>query len=116
MNKNFTVFRVYDGLHGSAKDLHAVAVKHTTLVQFHATVERRLSAERQENTVRAFLGYDTLYEIGRHGQEVYLVGNALRGLHCGYVGIDKHGLKALFPEGLECLAAGVVKFSCFAYL
>ena len=116
LNEEFAVFGVDDGLHGGTQHLDAVPLEHAFLVEGHTTVQRRLPAEGQHDAVRPLLLNDLLDEVRGDGQEVNLVGHALRGLHGGDVGVDEDGLDALFLEGLECLRTGVVELAGLADL
>ncbi len=114
--KEFAVFGVDDGLHGGTENLHSVLLQHALAIERHAAVEGCLSAKREQNAVGALFLYHTLHEIGRHGQEVNLVGYALRGLHGGDVRVDKHGLDSFLTQGFQGLRAGVVELACLADL
>ena len=114
LDKELAVFSVDDGAHGGAEHLHAVALEHSRAEELHAAVEGGLAAEGEQDAVGALLGDDALDKGGRHGQEVYLVGKSLGGLHGGDVGVDEHSLEPLLLHGLERLGAGVVKLAGLA--
>ena len=82
----------------------------------YATVQCRLSTERQEYAVRTFLLDDPLHEIGSDGQEVDFIGHPFRGLHGGDVRIDEHRTDAFFLQGFQCLRTRIVEFPCLSYL
>lgn len=86
------------------------------MVQLDAAIQGRLAAECQHDAVGALLGYDALHEEGGDGQEIDVVGHTLAGLHRGDVGVDQHGLDSLLAQGLQGLAAGIVKLAGLAYL
>ena len=115
LHEQLTVFRIHDGLHGSTQHLDAVLLQHAALVELHATVQRRLSAERQEDAVGTFLLNDPFHEVRLHRQEINLVCHALRGLYRSNIRIDEYRLHALFTKCLECLTAGVVELTGFTY-
>ncbi len=116
LHKEFAVFRIDDGLDGSAQHLHSILLQYALLEERDAAVERRLSAKGEQDALRALLLDDALHEIGGYGQEIDVVGNALAGLDRGDVGVDEYGLDALFLEGFQGLRTAVVEFACLAYL
>ena len=63
-----------------------------------------------------FLLNHFLYEEGGDGQKVNLVGHTFGRLHCGDIGVDEHGLDALFLQGFQGLAARVVELACLTNL
>ena len=116
LHEQLAVLGVDDGLHGSTQYLHVVLLEHACLIEGDAAVQGRLSAKGQHNAVGALLRDDFLHEIGRHGEEIDLVGHALRGLHGGDIGVDEDGGDAFLLQCLQGLRTGVVKFARFAYL
>lgn len=44
------------------------------------------------------------YIVRCYGEEVHLVGQPLRGLHCGNVGVDEQCLDVLLLQGLDRLS------------
>ena len=113
-HEEFTVFGVHDGLNGRAEHLKSVFFKHSVSEEFHAAVQRGLSAEGKHDALRFFLFNDTLDEIGGDRKEVDVVSHSFGGLHGGDVGIDEDGFDAFFLESLEGLGTGIVKLSCLA--
>ena len=111
LDEELAVLRVHDGLHGRTQDAHAKLLQHAALLQFHTTVECGLSTKGQEDAVGTLLLDNALNEIGLHGEEVDLVGHTLGGLHRGNIGVDEHRLDIFLAQGLEGLAAGVVKLA-----
>ena len=111
LDEELAVLRVHDGLHGRTQDAHTILLQHAALLQFHTTVECGLSTKGQEDAVGTFLLDNALDEIGLHGEEVDLVGHTLGGLHRGNIGVDEHRLDIFLAQGLEGLAAGVVKLA-----
>ena len=112
--EKLAVFGVHDGLYGCTEYLHVVLFQCAVLVEAHAAVECRLPAKGEQDAVGAFFLYDPLYEIGRDGQEVYLVGNPFRCLYGGDVGVDEYGVYTLFFEGFEGLRPRIVKLAGFS--
>ena len=102
-SEEVTVFRVHNGLDGSTQDLDIVLLEDAALMECYTAVERCLSAEGEENALRALLLDDLLDEEGGDGKEVDLVSNAFGGLYRGNVGVDEYGAYPLFAHGLECL-------------
>ena len=64
LHKEVAVFRVHDSLYRS-----------TVQVKFRTAVQRSLSAESQQNTVRLFFFDDFFYEIRSYRQEINFIGN-----------------------------------------
>ena len=113
-DEELAVFGVDDGADGGAENLDAVAFEDARAIEFYAAVKGGLSAESEQDAVGALLLDDAFYKVGGDREEVYLVGEALRGLHRGDVGVDEDGDYAFLFHGFEGLRAGVVKFAGFA--
>jgi hypothetical protein len=94
--KKVAVFGNHDCLYRCAEHLHTIFVEHAVEIQLRAAVQCRLSAEGEKYAVGAFLLDYLLHEVGRNRQEIHLVGNALRRLYGGDVGVDEHTRDALF--------------------
>ena len=116
LDKELAVLGVDDGLHRRPQHLDAIALQHSAAVEFDSAVEGGLAAERKEYALRAFFLYDFFDEGGGDRQEVYLVGNAFRGLYGGYVGVDEDRGQSLLAQGLQGLRAAVIEFPGFSYL
>ena len=104
-NKQLAVFRIHDGLHGSAEHFHAIALKHAAAIQLHAAVEGCLAAEGEQNSVGTLFLDNALDKEGCHGQEVGLVGHSFGSLHRGDVRIDQYGGCTLLTQSFEGLGA-----------
>ena len=121
LHKQVAVFRVDNGLHRGSQNLYAVFLQYTVLVQFHATVQSRLSTKRQQNAVRPFFLDDALYELWRHRLEIHRVGHGLRGravrfvflrgLYRSDIRINQYRVDAFFLQSFQCLRTAVVEFS-----
>ena len=116
LDKQLAVFRVHDGLHGRAEHLEVILLQYAAAVEFNTAVQRRLSTERQHNTLRAFFFYHALDEIRSDGQEINTVGHAFRSLHRGNVRIDEHCFDALLFECFQRLATRIIELTGFADL
>ena len=116
LHKEFTVFSVHNGLNGRAENFHSIFFQHSRTVKLHTAVEGCLTPEAQQDAVGAFFLDDTLHKIGLYGQEIYLIGNALRSLDSCNVGIDEHRLDALFTQSFQCLRTGIVELAGLTYL
>ena len=114
LHEQFAVFRVDDGFDGGAQHLHAVPLEHAAAEQFHAAVQRRLSAEGEQDAVRPLLLDDLLHELRSHGQEIHFVRHALGSLDGSDVGVHEHGPDALLSEGLQGLGTTIVEFAGLA--
>ena len=102
-SEEVTVFGIHDSLDGSTQDLDVILLEDAALVECYTAVERCLSTEGKENSLRTLLLDDLLDEEGGDGEEVDLVSDAFGGLYRGDVGIDEYGAYPLFAHGLECL-------------
>ena len=111
LHEKLAVLGVHDGLDGCAEHAHVVFLKHSALVELHATVERGLPSKGEEDAVGLLLLDDPLHEIRLYGKEIYLVGHALRSLHGGNIGVDENRLYALLTQSLQSLRAGIVEFA-----
>ena len=111
LDKEFAVFSVHDGLHGSAKHLEIIFFQHTTLVELNTAVECCLSTKCKHNTLWTFLLNHSLDEIGSDGKEVNLVSHAFRSLDSGDIWVDENSLDAFFFEGFQSLATRIVELS-----
>ena len=105
-----------DGLDRRAEHGDAVAGEDPRFRERHAAVERGLAAEGEQDAVGLLPGDHLLDEIGRHRQEIDLVGEVSGGLDRGDVGVDEDDLEALLLQGLDGLAAGVVELAGLADL
>ncbi|OPZ81751.1 MAG: hypothetical protein BWY77_00498 [bacterium ADurb.Bin431] len=114
--EEIAVLGVHDRLNRGAEHSHSVASQNSLPLQLDPAVEGGLAAETEQDAIRLFLLDHLLDKIGGHRQKVDLVGEMLGGLDGGDVGIDQDGLDALFLEGLDRLAAGIVKFARFTDL
>ena len=68
-------FGVHNRLNGSTQHAHAIFLKNSVLIEFRTAVQRRLSAECQQNAVGTFFLDDFFHEIGSHRQEINLIGD-----------------------------------------
>ena len=89
-DEKVAVFRVHDRLDARAEHFHAVVFQNAFLIEFRAAVQRRLTAESEQNAVWPLLFDDFRHEIGRDGLEIHLVGDAFRSLNRGDVRIHQH--------------------------
>ena len=102
---------IHDGFYRGTQHLDTVTFQRALVVEFDSTIESRLSAEGQQDTIWTFLSNDLLDKIGRYRKEIYAVGHAFRGLNGGDVRIDQHGFDSILSESLQCLRAGVVELA-----
>ena len=103
LHEKLTVFRIHDGLYRCTQHACIIFFEDTCLIQSHTTVQCRLSTERQEHTVRTFLGNHLFYEIRSHRKEIDLVGNPIRGLHGRDVRVDEDSFDTFFLQRLQGL-------------
>ena len=90
LHEEVAVFGVHDGIYRCTQHLHTILLEDAAGVEVSTTVECRLSAKGQQDAVGTLLLDDFLYKEGSHGQEIHLVGNALRCLDGGHIGIHQH--------------------------
>ena len=116
LHEELAVLSVHNCLNRRSEYAHTVFLKYSATVEFHAAIECCLSSKSQQYAVRTFLLNYFLHEIWLYGEEIDLIGNAFRCLHCGDVRIDKYCLNTLLTQGFQCLRSGVVELSCLSYL
>ena len=110
-----TVFRLLDGCHVGADELHVVLLEHAAVGKFDRQIERRLSAHgRQdgESLARRHLALDAddLFQIlARERLDVSAVGDLRIGHDGGRIGVGQHHFEALGLERLASLRPGVIK-------
>lgn len=92
LHEKVSVLRDLEGSDGCSQDLDAKTLQDTHLVELNTDIERRLTAERQENTVRPLLLQHMRDIVRRNGQEVDLVRELMRGLNCRDIWVDEYGL------------------------
>ena len=97
LDKQVAVFRVHDRFDGRTEDLHAVFGQRPARVQLRPAVQRRLSAESQQDAVGLFFLNHFLHKIGSNRQEVNLVCHAFRCLNRRNVRIQQNRADAFFP-------------------
>ena len=103
LHKQVTVLGVHDGFNTRTQHFHTIFFKYTCLIKLGTAVECRLSAEGKQDAVGTLFLDDLGHEVSGDGQEIDLVGNALRSLDCGNVGVDEHAFNALFTQCLQSL-------------
>ena len=101
--KEFTVFRIHNGLYGSTENFYTIFLKNSVFVEGNTAVQCRLSTKGKHNAIRTFFFDDFLYKIRSDRQEINLVGNAFRSLHSSDIRVDKNGVDTFFFQGLQCL-------------
>ena len=116
LHKEIAILGIDDGLDGGAQHLDTILLEHTTLIEFHTTVEGCLTTKREQDTIRALFLDDTLHKVGLHRLEIDRISHPLGSLHGGDVGIDEHRVDALFLQGLQGLCTTIVELSCLTYL
>ena len=79
-----------------------------------AAVESRLTAERQEYTVRLFFCDYFFDELRRYGQKIDFVCDVFGSLNRCDIRVHENGFDTLFAEGFQCLRAGVVELTRLA--
>ena len=89
-HKQVAILRVDNGLYWGAQHFDTVFLQNTFLIQFHTAVQGRLSAKRQQDTIRAFLLNDTLHKLRSYRLEIHGICDILRSLHGGNIGINQH--------------------------
>ena len=77
LNKELTVLGIHNGLNGSSKHLNIIFLKNALAVEFNATVERCLSAKRQQDAVGTLFLYYLLNKVRLYRKEIDLISYAL---------------------------------------
>ena len=99
LRKHLAVFGFDNGFNGRSQHTQSIFFKDPLLVKRDATVQSRLSAKSQQNALRLLLLDDFFDKKRCNRQKINGVGNLLRGLHRGDVGIDKNGMYPFFFKG-----------------
>ena len=111
LHKEVTVFGVHNRLNGSTQHTHAIFLKNSVLVEFRTAVQRRLSAECQQNAVGTFFLDDFFHEIRSYRQEINLIGDTFRCLDSSNVRVYQNRTDTFFAQRLQRLRTGIVKLS-----
>ena len=109
LHKEIAVFRIHDSLYRSTQYTYAVFLQSTVQVKFRTAVQRSLSAESQQDTVRLLFLNDFFYEIRSYRQEVNFIGNTFRRLDCSNIRVNQYRTHTFFAQSLQSLRAGIVK-------
>ena len=112
--KSFAVLAALDDVHVAADELHAIALEHAGLGQFHGRVQARLAAEGGQARVRPLLRDDLFHEGRRNGLHVGGVGQLRVGHDGGRVRVYENDPVALLAQHLAGLGAGVVELAGLA--
>ena len=99
------ILGIHDSLHRGTQYLHAILLQHAALVKGHATIQRRLPAESEQDTFRTFLLDHLFHKKRSNGQEINRVRDSFRGLYRSDIRIDQYRLNPLFLNRLQGLAA-----------
>ena len=94
--------------------MHAATSELSRFVQTDAHVQSGLTSHGHEQAVGLLPVNHATDKVGRHGQEVHLVGEVLAGLHGGDVGVHQHDLQTLLTHGLDSLGTAVIELSGLA--
>jgi len=109
--EQFPVFSFFDDLGVGADHLHPQPLQDTGFGYGDGAVETGLAAQGGEQRVGALPLDDLADHLRGDGLDVGAVGHLRVGHDGGGVGVDEDHLKALFPEGLAGLGAGIVEFA-----
>ena len=111
LHEEVTVFRIDNGLNRSTQYLDAIFFQYSFLVEFHTTVQRRLSTKRQQDTIRTLLFDDAFYKLRSNRLEIHSISNILTGLHRSDIRIDKYRVDTLFLQRLQRLCTAIVELT-----
>ena len=112
--ENLAVFRAFDGFGVGADQLDIIALKDTAFMQFHGQIQRGLSAECGQHSIRTFAADDLVENLNGQRLNVGAV-SKFRIRHDGCrVAVDQHHFKTLFLEDLAGLHAGIVEFTALS--
>lgn len=107
LGKEITILADQQGADGGSQDLDVHAVKDTHFVELDAAVEGGLASKSEEDAIGTLALDDVLEVLWGDGQEVDGVGEGVRGLDGGDVGVHQDGLDVGLLEGLDRLRAYV---------
>ncbi len=81
LHEQITVFCIHDSFYRCTKHLYSVFIKNTLCVEFRTAIQRSLSAECQQDTIRTFFLDNFFYKISIYGKEIHFIGNTFRSLN-----------------------------------
>ena len=114
--EKLAVLGVDDGLDRRSEHFHAITLQHSATEKFDSAVEGGLPSERQQYALGTFFLYYFFDEGWGDRQEVYLVGNAFRGLYGCDVGVYENCGQPFLAQGLQGLRSAVIELSGFSDL
>ena len=112
--EGFPVLGLVDTFLVHSQKFHAVFLEYALLIQGHADIQARLSAETGQNAVRTFLLDDLRHRLFRDRLQVNPVRNPVVCHDGGRITVHQDGLDPFFGDGLAGLGAGVVELSSLA--
>ena len=104
-HKELPVLSIHNRLNRCSQHPHIVFLQDTLFMEGYAAVQSGLSAKSQQNAIGLLLFDYFLNKVGSDREEIYLICHIFRGLYRCNIGIDKHGIYALFPQSLQGLGS-----------
>ena len=86
--ETFAVFRLADGLQGSAQQTQPILVQHTSVSQGNRQIQTGLPSQGRQQTVGPLSLYDPLQHLHDQRLDVDAVGDPLVGHDGSWVGVD----------------------------
>ena len=85
------------------------------MLQIQSQIERRLSSELDDDSVRLFLPDDMENVLERERLEVETIGCVVVGRHRLRIAVDHDGLKPFVLQSEGCVAAAAIEFNPLSY-
>ncbi len=112
--ERFAIFGLVNGFRRRPDQLDAVLLQHPALHQPHRGVQRRLSAHRRQQRIRALTLNDFLDDLKRDRLDIRAIGQFRVGHDRRRIAVDQNDLESLLPQSFAGLRPGVVKFTGLA--
>ena len=107
--EQIAILSVSDGIGRSAQNFHIEFIEHARIFEFDGKIQARLSAERRQQSVGAFL----LNHVRQKFERQRLHINFVRGVDVGHnrrgVGIDQHNVETFVAQRSTRLSAGIIE-------
>ena len=108
------VFRLVNRFFTGANQLDAEFFQNAVMRQFQCTIQRRLSAHRRQNGVRAFFLDDFFQHLAVDRLDIGHIGRIRVGHDRRRIGVDQNDLVTLLAQCLAGLRAGIVELARLA--
>ena len=112
--EQIAILGITNGLNGSSEHRDTELLQHAFLVEFEPAVERRLTAEGDQNSIRSFFLDNLRHEMSIHRQKIDFIREMIRRLDGCDIRIHQDRGESLLLQCLDRLTAGVVEFTGLA--